>query len=43
MLSLDRYRWPLVTVLFGHMLITIGAALVLPAIRITRYIRMARA
>jgi peptidoglycan/LPS O-acetylase OafA/YrhL len=32
MLSLDRYRWPLVTVLIGHMLITIGAALLLPAI-----------
>jgi peptidoglycan/LPS O-acetylase OafA/YrhL len=32
MLSLDRYRWPLITVLFGHMLITIGAALLLPAI-----------
>jgi peptidoglycan/LPS O-acetylase OafA/YrhL len=32
MLSLDSYRWPLVTVLIGHMLTTIGAALVLPAI-----------
>ena len=32
MLSLDRYRWPLVTVLLGHMFITIGAALLLPAI-----------
>ncbi len=32
MLSLDRYRWPLITVLFGHMFITIGAALILPAI-----------
>lgn len=32
MLSLDRYRWPLISVLFGHMLITIGAALLLPAV-----------